>query len=121
MEGDILETKVKVILKEELDEMIVHAVHGENVDILPKGAECLASSDRSQHEIWKLGDRVLCIQSHPEFNQHYIEQVIVQKMYAEDGKLDDMQRNEVLASLTDPELPIMRNLLNKFVFNFLYI
>lgn len=68
----------------------MHAVHGENVNKLPAGAETMAFSDRSAHEIWRLGERVLCLQAHPEFNKHFIESVIVQKMYSEDGKLDDI-------------------------------
>lgn len=59
-------------------------------------------SDRTENEIWKIEDRVFCLQTHPEFNANYIEELIVHRMY-DDGRLDDMQKDEVLERINDTE------------------
>ena len=40
----------------------------EQVVRLPPGAERLADSPDNSNELWKIDDRVLCLQAHPEFN-----------------------------------------------------
>ena len=98
-------------LKEELGSLIVHAVHRDHVSVLPLGAVKLGYSDRTDHEIWKMDDRVLCIQSHPEFNASYIEELVINKMY-EEGKLNDMQKDEVNEKVNDTDALLTRNVLN---------
>ena len=120
-EGSLDKKRADKIIKQELAELIVHATHSENVVEMPDGGEVLAWSERCPHEIWRLQDRVLCLQSHPEFNRHLIENMIVHKMYSEEGKLDDLQRNEVMEKLSNPDLYLQRNILNKLVFNFIFI
>lgn len=97
----------------------MHAVHGEHVSVLPQDAVNLAYSDRTENEIWMIGERVLAIQSHPEFNASYIEELIINKMY-DVGKLDDMQKDEVLQKLYDNDHYLTRNILSLFIFNFIY-
>lgn len=105
--------------KIELGSLIVHTVHGDHVSVLPQGATNLAYSDRTENEIWMIDERVLCIQSHPEFNASYIEELIINKMY-DVGKMDDMQKDEVLERLYDNDHFLTRNVLNLFIFNFLF-
>ena len=88
--------------KIELGSLIVHAVHGDHVAVLPHGAVNLGYSDRTENEIWKIDNRVLAIQSHPEFNANYIEELIVSGMY-DKGRLNDMQKDEVLERVNDNE------------------
>lgn len=101
---------LRQIVERELDRIHLHSVHADNITQLPERAHCLADSERCPNEIWvidqesKQGEenkessckkrgqkcaRVLGIASHPEFNSHYVEENIVQKMY-ENGKIDDM-------------------------------
>ena len=79
-------------LKLQMGTLIVHTVHGDHVAMLPQGAVNLGYSDRTENEIWRIDDRVLCVQSHPEFNANYIEEMIINKMY-DTGELDDMKKD----------------------------
>ena len=88
--------------KLELGSLIVHAVHGDHVAVLPQNAVNLGYSDRTENEIWRVEDRVLCVQSHPEFNANYIEELVVNKLY-DVGKLDDMQKDDVLEKVNDTD------------------
>ena len=106
-------------LKHLMGTLIVHTVHGDHVALLPNGAVNLGYSDRTENEIWRIEDRVLCIQSHPEFNANYIEEMIVNKMY-DTGELDDMKKDEVLERINNNELLLTRNVLNMFIFSFIY-
>ena len=90
-------------LMKEMGTLIVHAVHGDHVATLPQGAVNLGYSDRTENEIWRIEDKVLAFQSHPEFNSNFIEELIINKMY-DVGKLDDMQKDEVLERINDNEL-----------------
>lgn len=99
--------------------LVVHAVHGDHVTVLPHSAVNLGYSDRSPNEIWRIDNRVLAIQSHPEFNSNYIEELIINKMY-DVGKLNDMQKDEVLERINDNQLLLTRNVLNMIVFSFIY-
>lgn len=49
------------ILKQELGSLVVHAVHGDHVAVLPHGAVNLGYSDRTENEIWRIDDRVLAV------------------------------------------------------------
>lgn len=106
-------------MRAELGSLIVHAVHGDHVAVLPQGAVNLAYSDRTENEIWMIDERVMAIQSHPEFNASFIEEMIVNKMY-DVGKMDDMQKDEVLERLYSSDHYLTRNILSLFIFNFIY-
>ena len=88
--------------------------------VLPSGAVNLGYSNRTEHEIWRIDNRVLCIQGHPEYNASYIEEIIINKMY-DIGKLDDMQKDEVLERVNDNEQNLTRNVLNMLIFSFIYV
>jgi GMP synthase-like glutamine amidotransferase len=60
--------KLLAFLLEELKLHVLPACHSEHVARLPEEATMLAFSKRGQNEIWHINQRVLCIQSHPEFN-----------------------------------------------------
>ena len=88
--------------------------------MLPHGAVNLGYSDRTENEIWRIDNRVLAVQSHPEFNSHYIEELIVNKMY-DAGRMNDMQKDEVLDRVNDNDLYLTRNVLNLFIYRFIYM
>lgn len=48
-------------LKTQMGSLIVHTVHGDHVALLPQGAVNLGYSDRTENEIWRIDDRVLCV------------------------------------------------------------
>ena len=51
------------------------------------------------------------MQFHPEYNCHFIEELIINKMY-DAGQLDDMQKNEAIDRIKNNELPLTKNLVN---------
>jgi GMP synthase-like glutamine amidotransferase len=61
-------------VKDSLKLQVITATHSEFVAKLPPGASMCGSSPRGANEIWRINDRVLCIQSHPEFNVHLIKE-----------------------------------------------
>ena len=87
--------KYKQQLVEEMGTLVIHAVHGDHISQLPENAVCLGSSERTENEIWKLGDRVLAIQSHPEFSAELIETLIINRIY-DDGGINDMQKDDFM-------------------------
>jgi GMP synthase-like glutamine amidotransferase len=70
-------------------------VNNESVSELPKEAQVLGHSTKTQNEIWQIPNRVLCFQSSPEINKTYIKELIINKLY-DIGKLDDNQKNQSL-------------------------
>ena len=53
------------------DEIALLASHQDQVAELPEGATLLATSDFCPVAAFRLGDRVLCVQPHPEFIEDY--------------------------------------------------
>ena len=47
-------------------------MHGDHIAVLPKEAINHGSSIRTENEIYSIGDRIFCMQSHPEFNTCFI-------------------------------------------------
>jgi len=98
--------------------LYVHEVHGEAIRKLPEHAKVLAFSKRTNVEMWSIGTQVLGIQGHPEFNSYYITEMIINKL-ADNGRLDDSQKQEALFSLIDPNKPLGRNIMIKLLHAFL--
>jgi GMP synthase-like glutamine amidotransferase len=51
-------------------------VHQDQVLELPDGAELLASSPNTRVEMFSWGKNVLCVQGHPEFNEHIVQLIL---------------------------------------------
>jgi GMP synthase-like glutamine amidotransferase len=51
-------------------------VHQDQVLELPDGAELLASSPNTRVEMFSWGKNILCVQGHPEFNEHIVQMII---------------------------------------------
>ncbi len=50
--------------------------HQDQVVTLPEGAELIASSDFCPNEMFCLGDHILALQGHPEFNRDYARELM---------------------------------------------
>lgn len=88
------------------------------VSKLPDGAMLYGSSNKVNNEIWTIQDRVLCVQSTPEVNSKYINDLIINKLY-DIGKLDDNQKQQGIELLNDENKPMSRHFLLKIMLNFL--
>lgn len=64
---------------------------------LPNGAVPLAYSHRTRHELFTLGERVLCLQGHPEMDDETVRELIEKRLQR--GLLDPARAAEGLASL----------------------
>lgn len=86
--------------------------------VLPPDAVLQGSSERTDHELWTIGERVLSMQSHPELNNYIVETLIINKLY-DLGRFDDNLKNEALERTYDPEKPLTRNIMLKMIQAFL--
>jgi GMP synthase (glutamine-hydrolysing) len=75
-------------------------LHGDVVTRLPPGAVPLAGSDRTQFEMYAVGDRTLCLQGHPEFDADVVREAI-DKLEAR-GRLTPDQAAAARATLATP-------------------
>jgi len=56
------------LAKDTLPRIILQESHGDHVVRLPEGATLLAFSDSCNVEVYSIKNRVLCFQSHPDYN-----------------------------------------------------
>lgn len=61
----------KDYMQPSLEEVKVLVSHKDQVTVLPPGAELLAASEFCPNAMFQLGEHIVCIQGHPEFNKHY--------------------------------------------------
>lgn len=74
--------------------------HQDIVTRLPEGALSLASSPRTPHEVFTLGDRVLCLQGHPELDEEALRNLIEKRLSK--NLLPEDRAREGLDSLKTP-------------------
>ena len=90
--------------------------HQDIVTELPRGGRILASSKRSPVEIYTVGERVLCLQGHPELDVQSLKDLIQSRM--EKGVFSRERGEEGLRSLsTPPHQDFFRGWLRAFLRN----
>jgi GMP synthase (glutamine-hydrolysing) len=67
-------------------EMDVHATHVDTVTDLPKGATRLAVTDLEPNAAYAIGDRVRCVQFHPEFDAEITRGYVRARAHLIDGE-----------------------------------
>lgn len=92
--------------------------HSDFVSKLPPEATHFASSKRVEFEMFGIGEQVLCMQCHPDFNQAHIQHNLIDKLY-DSGMLEDTQKKEAESLTHNTQLQLQRHTMNKIVFNFL--
>jgi GMP synthase-like glutamine amidotransferase len=50
----------------------VNAMHQDVASAIPPGARTIATGDTAEHPMFLVGDNILCIQDHPEYDADYI-------------------------------------------------
>ena len=68
-------------------ELALHAWHQDQVVELPPGATVLGTSEMTDHALLAIGDRILTIQPHPEFERSMVEGLITHRAGAIDPDL----------------------------------
>jgi GMP synthase (glutamine-hydrolysing) len=68
-------------------EVALHAWHQDQVVELPPGAEVLGESDTTAYAMLAIGDRILTVQPHPEFERAVVEGLIAHRSGAIDPDL----------------------------------
>mmetsp|Transcript_8372 Transcript_8372/g.25117 ORF Transcript_8372/g.25117 Transcript_8372/m.25117 type:complete len:216 (-) Transcript_8372:4082-4729(-) len=58
----------------------IHVSHRDQVHELPEGAKVLASAEQCPIAMFSIGDQVLCIQGHPEFNERTVRSIVDAKL-----------------------------------------
>lgn len=101
-------------LAEAPDPLRILEVHQDIATRLPPGAVTLASSSRTPHEIYTIGERILCLQGHPELDNEALRDLI-DKRHGR-GLLDPERAAEGLRSLEqDPHRPFLQSWLRRFL------
>jgi len=54
----------------------IYQTHQDEVTELPPGAEHLAFSERTPYEMFAIGDNVLCLQGHPEYDEDVMRDLL---------------------------------------------
>jgi len=71
---------------------------------MPEGGELLASSDYGEYDIYKIGNRVLCMQTHPEFTEFFLDNHILKRIF-EQEIIDGDYLDEIRHNLYAEDLP----------------
>jgi len=99
--------------------IMVGESHGDHVSRLPEGGVNLAYSERTENEIWQVGDSVLAVQGHPEFNYCILKEMIIDRIHRL-GRIDDAKRDELLSKANETNHMLNRNLLTKIILSFMW-
>lgn len=93
--------------------------HGDCVHILPPNVTKIAQSKGSENEAFVIGDHVLSVQSHPEFNGAMITKRIFQTLCEKGIFNDEKEANECKESVLNDKVndsnTIFRNVVRKFL------
>jgi GMP synthase-like glutamine amidotransferase len=54
----------------------VYAMHQDVASVIPPGARTIASGATAEHPMFLVGDNILCIQDHPEYDAAYISGLV---------------------------------------------
>lgn len=88
--------------------------HSDIVVAAPPGAVVLAASARTPVEVFTLGERVLCLQGHPEMDNEMVRELLEKRR--DRGLLDAERAAEGLASLArQPHRDFLRGWLRTFL------
>ena len=88
--------------------------HSDVVTRLPPGAVCLAASPRTEVEIFTVGERVLCLQGHPEMDVPMVRELLDKREAR--GLLDPARAAEGRASLAnEPHRAFLEEWLRRFL------
>jgi GMP synthase-like glutamine amidotransferase len=85
------------------DHIVVLRSHGWYVNTLPKNAEGLAQSEYGDFDIYRIGERVLSMQPHPEFTEKFIEFHILNRI-VKNGIISEDYHKQVIENLYDPDV-----------------
>ncbi len=54
----------------------IHAMHQDVASVVPPGARTIASGTTAEHPMFLVGDTILCVQDHPEYDAAYISALV---------------------------------------------
>ena len=106
------------MLKIDADFFNVLKFQSEVVTELPPGAVVLWKSANWRYEIYKIGENILSMESHPEFTEAFLERHIVKRLY-DTLIINEEYKNEIIADLNDPKTPVLKHQLLKCCKQFL--
>jgi GMP synthase (glutamine-hydrolysing) len=92
-------------------EIDVHATHVDTVTELPPGAKRLAETDLEPHAAYAIGERVRCVQFHPEFDAAITRGYVRARAHLIDG--EGLSSERIFAGVKDA--PFAEKILANFV------
>lgn len=79
-----------------------------HVTKLPPDAVTLWESEKSSFEIYRIKDRILSMEAHPEFSEEFLEKHVVKRLY-DTLVIDKEYQSEIIKSLTAPDEEFTRS------------
>ncbi|CDW86551.1 UNKNOWN [Stylonychia lemnae] len=100
-----------------INPLILNAVHQDHVITLPQDAICHGSSERTNVEIYTMGDRVYSYQAHPEFSYYHMKEFVINKLFTW-GRLSESEKETLQTEISDDRL-LMRQFILKTIKTFI--
>ena len=88
--------------------------HGDSILELPAEAKCLGESESCKYEILSYGDDMITIQSHPEFSEHEMVNLILPALRKSDVISESEAQKEMELFSTKPDGKAIMKLIEKY-------
>lgn len=100
----------------DLDSLNILQIHQDHVETLPPDGRLLAHTPATPVQVFAVGDHVLCMQGHPEFNEAILRDLVERRM--ESGKISKDAGQAALDSLSlNPSRKAFETLLRRFLYS----
>jgi GMP synthase-like glutamine amidotransferase len=91
----------------------IHAMHQDVASAVPPGGRTIASGPTAEHPMFLVGDTILCVQDHPEYDPGYIAGLVEPRR----ARMGDAITDEALARID--EIATDNDVVGRWIANFL--
>jgi GMP synthase-like glutamine amidotransferase len=91
----------------------INAMHQDVASVVPPGARTIARGDTAEHAMFLVGDSILCVQDHPEYDADYIAALVESRR----PRMGDEVTDAALASIASE--PVDNDVVGRWIADFL--
>lgn len=85
-------------------EVTIHAMHRDEVTVLPPGALTIGWGETAEHPLYVVDDAILCIQDHPEFDDAYVAALVGARRQRLGDQVAESALKRIGSTATDREV-----------------